>query len=45
MSKGQKRNSREQKKPKQDKPKVAAGQSALTALHDRPALPASTKKK
>jgi hypothetical protein len=45
MAKGQKRNGREQKKPKQDKPIVAAGRSALTALHDRPAVPSPTKKK
>jgi hypothetical protein len=43
MSKGQKRNGREQKKPKQDKPKAAA-QSALAALHERAALPHAKKK-
>jgi hypothetical protein len=45
MSKGQKRNSREQKKPKQDKPKAAVAQSALAALHERAALPTHAKKK
>lgn len=44
MSKGQKRNSREQKKPRQDKPKAAAAPSALAALHERPALPHAKKK-
>ena len=44
MAKGQKRNGREQKKPKQNKPTVTAGRSALTALHDRPAMPVPTKK-
>ena len=44
MAKGQKRNSREQKKPKQDKPKAAAAQSALAALHERAALPHAKKK-
>ena len=45
MAKGQKRSNREQKKPKQDKPKAAAARSALAALHERPALPTSPKKK
>jgi hypothetical protein len=45
MSKGQKRGNREQKKPKQDKPKVAVAQSALTALHERPTLPTAAKRK
>jgi hypothetical protein len=46
MAKGQKRSSREQKKPKRDKPKAAAvARSALTALHDRPAMPTPAKKK
>ena len=45
MAKGQKRSNREQKKPKQQKPKAAAEQSALTALHERPAVRTSTKKK
>jgi hypothetical protein len=45
MAKGQKRNNREQKKPKQDKPKAAVVQSALAALHERPALPTHAKKK
>ena len=45
MAKGQKRSNREQKKPKQDKPKAAATRSALGALHERPALPTSAKKK
>ena len=45
MAKGQKRSNREQKKPKQDKPMAAVAQSALTALHERPALPISAKKK
>jgi hypothetical protein len=45
MSKGQKRGNREQKKPKQDKPKAAVAQSALAALHERPPLPAPARKK
>jgi hypothetical protein len=45
MSKGQKRGNREQKKPKQDKQKVAVAQSALTALHERPTLPTAAKRK
>jgi len=45
MAKGQKRSNREQKKPKQERPKPAAAQSALTALHERPAVPTPTKKK
>ncbi len=45
MSKGQKRGNREQKKPKQNKPKVAVAQSALAVLHERPTLPISAKKK
>jgi hypothetical protein len=45
MAKGQKRNNREQKKPKQDKPKAAVAQSALAALHERPALPTHAKKR
>jgi hypothetical protein len=45
MAKGQKRSNREQKKPKQDKPKAAVARSALTALHERPALPIHAKKK
>jgi hypothetical protein len=45
MAKGQKRSNREQKKPKQEKPKPAVAQSALTALHERPTLPTPTKKK
>ncbi len=45
MAKGQKRNNREQKKPKQDKPKGAVARSALGALHDRPTLPTPAKKK
>jgi hypothetical protein len=45
MAKGQKRSNREQKKPKQQKPKPAATQSAFTAQHERPAVPAPTKKK
>ncbi len=44
MAKGQKRSNREQRKPKQDKPK-AATRSALGALHERPALPTSPKMK
>ena len=44
MAKGQKRSNREQKKPKQDKPKAAATRSARGALHERPALPTSAKK-
>ncbi len=45
MSKGERRGNREQKKPKQDKPKAPVARSALAALHDRPALPAPAKKK
>jgi hypothetical protein len=45
MSKGQKRGNREQKKPKQDKPKMAVAQSALIALHERPTLPTPAKRK
>jgi hypothetical protein len=45
MSKGQKRGNREQKKPKQDKPKPAVARSALAELHERPALPTHAKKK
>ncbi len=45
MSKGQKRGNREQKKPKQDKPKVPVARSALAALHERPTLPAPAKRK
>jgi hypothetical protein len=43
MAKSQKRSNREQKKPKQEKPKSPGAQSAFTALHERPAVP--TKKK
>jgi hypothetical protein len=45
MAKGQKRSNREQKKPKQQKPKPTVAQSAFTALHERPAVPTPTKKK
>ncbi len=45
MAKGQKRNNREQKKPKQEKPKAAVARSALTGLHERPAPPTPAKKK
>jgi hypothetical protein len=45
MSKGQKRGNREQKKPKQDKPKATVAQSALAALHERPTLPTPARKK
>jgi hypothetical protein len=45
MAKGQKRSNREQKKPKQDKPRAAVARSALGALHERPTLPTPTKKK
>ena len=45
MPKGQRRGNREQRKPKQDKPKVAVAQSALAALHERPALPTAAKRK
>lgn len=45
MAKGQKRSSREQKKPKQEKPKAGVARSALAALHDRPVLPTHAKKK
>jgi hypothetical protein len=45
MAKGQKRNNREQKKPKREKPKAAVARSALTGLHERPAPPAPAKKK
>ena len=44
MSKGQKRNGRERKKPKQERPKAAAARSALAALHERAALPHAKKK-
>jgi hypothetical protein len=42
MAKGQKRSNREQKKPKQQKPKPTVAQSAL---HERPAVPTPAKKK
>jgi hypothetical protein len=45
MAKGQKRSNREQKKPKQEKPKAVVAQSALIALHERPAVSTPTKKK
>jgi hypothetical protein len=45
MAKGQKRSNREQKKPKQQKPKPTVTPSAFTALHERPAVPTPTKKK
>jgi|SwirhisoilCB1_FD_contig_31_5710294_length_301_multi_2_in_0_out_0_1 hypothetical protein len=45
MAKSQKRSNREPKKPKQQNPKAAVVQSALTSLHERPAMPTSTKKK
>ena len=45
MSKGQNRGNREQKKPKQNKPKAAVAQSPLALLHERPTLPTSAKKK
>jgi hypothetical protein len=45
MAKSQKRSNREQKKPKQEKPKAMVAQSAFTALHERPAVPTATKKK
>jgi hypothetical protein len=45
MAKSQKRNNREQKKPKQEKPKPTVGQSAFVGLHERPAVPTPTKKK
>jgi hypothetical protein len=45
MPKGQKRGNREQKKPKQEKPKVAVARSALAALHERPTLPTPAKGK
>ena len=45
MAKGQKRGNREQKKPKQDKPKAAVARSAMAALHERPTLPTHAKKK
>jgi hypothetical protein len=44
MAKAQKRKNREQKKPEQGKPMSAAAQSALAALHGRPALPTPKKK-
>jgi len=43
MAKGQKRSNREQKKPKQQKPKPTVAQSALTALHERVPTPTSKK--
>ena len=45
MAKAQKRHTREQKKPEQDRPMSAAARSALAALHGRPALPTPAKKK
>jgi hypothetical protein len=45
MAKSQNRSSREQKKPKQEKPKPTGGQSAFAGLHERPAVPTATKKK
>ena len=45
MAKSQKRNNREQKKPKQEKPKPTVGQSPFAGLHERPAVPTPTKKK
>ena len=45
MAKSQNRSSREQKKPKQGKPKPTGGQSAFAGLHERPAVPTATKKK
>ena len=45
MAKGQKRSNREQKKPKQQKPKPMIAQSAFTTLHERPTVPTPTKKK
>jgi hypothetical protein len=45
MAKSQKRSNREQKKPKQEKPKPSVGQSAFTRLHERPTVPMPTKKK
>jgi hypothetical protein len=45
MAKSQQRSNREQKKPKQEKPKPTVGQSAFTTLHERPAVPTPTKKK
>ena len=45
MSKGNKTRKKEVKKPKQDKPVSAVAQSALAALHERPALPTHAKKK
>ena len=45
MAKSQKRNNREQKKPKQEKPKPKGAQSAFAALHEWPAAPTPTKKK
>ena len=44
MAKGQKRSTREQKKPKQEKPKAAVARSALAGLHERPAPPTPAKK-
>ena len=45
MAKAQKRHTREQKKPEQDRPMSAAAQSALAALHGRRAPPTAAKKK
>ena len=45
MAKSQKRSNREPKKPKQQKPKAAVTQSASTALHERPVVSTSAKKK
>ena len=44
MAKGQKRNSRDQKKPEQHKPMSEAAQSALAALHGRRTVPTPAKK-
>jgi Protein of unknown function (DUF2934) len=45
MAKGQKRGDREQKKPKQDKPKAVVARPALAASHERPAPPTHAKEK
>ena len=45
MAKGQKRNSREPKKPKRDKPKAKAAASPFAALHEKPLARALEEKK
>jgi len=44
MAKGQKRSSREPKKPKQNKPKTGAAKSTFSAFHAKPEAQTSAKK-